>query len=385
MADVELTTVAQEAAIDPAADKFPYIDVSLTPDATRYATVDNMLAAVDASTTEALTGTSAAKAVTPDALAALWEQGSDIASAGTISVGEGGYHHVTGTTTITDIDFATDKAGRKVWLKFNGILTLTHHATTLILPTGANIVTAAGDIACFISEGSDNVRCVSYTRASGAALAGSGSMAIGGAVTSGTDKSVLFIDASGNLAQDNTNFKFTDGSNLLELDNGVLKVGGSMFVAQGSIGGVKLLDVANTVFGVKVFQYSNGEVPFQIQQTAAPTVNAFQIVASDGTTVHSGANKDGIVFGRSGAAVASAAAIVPTGNVFHVTGTTTITSITATDIKAGTILTIIFDGILTFTDGSNLKLAGNFVTSADDTITLAFDGTNFYERCRSVN
>lgn len=174
MADVELTTVAQEAAIDPAADKFPYIDVSLTPDATRYATVDNMLAAVDASTTEVLTGTSAAKAVTPDALAALWEQGSDIASAGTISVGEGGYHHVTGTTTITDIDFATDKAGRKVWLEFDGILTLTHHATTLKLPTGANIVTAAGDVACFVSQGSDNVKCVSYNRASGAALAGSG-------------------------------------------------------------------------------------------------------------------------------------------------------------------------------------------------------------------
>ena len=128
-----------------------------------------------ASTTEVLTGTETAKGVTPDSLAAIWEQGADIASAGTISVGEGGYFNVTGTTTITDIDFATDKAGRKVWLKFAGILTLTHHATTLILPTGANIVTAAGDIACFISEGTDNVRCISYTRASGAALVGGSS------------------------------------------------------------------------------------------------------------------------------------------------------------------------------------------------------------------
>ena len=41
--------------------------------------------------------------------------------------------------------------------------------------------------------------------------------------------------------------------------------------------------------------------------------------------------------------------------------------------------------VLTFTDGSNLKLAGNFVTTADDTITLAYDGTNWYEICRSVN
>jgi hypothetical protein len=130
--------------------------------------------ATTASTTEALTGTDPTKVVTPDALAALWEQGSDVASAGTISLGEGGYFNITGTTTITDIDFATDKAGRHAWVKFAGALTLTHNSSTLILPTGANITTAAGDTACFISEGADVVRCVSYQRASGAALAGGG-------------------------------------------------------------------------------------------------------------------------------------------------------------------------------------------------------------------
>ncbi len=86
-----------------------------------------------------------------------------------------------------------------------------------------------------------------------------------------------------------------------------------------------------------------------------------------------------------GGNVASAAAITPTGNVFHVTGTTTITSITATNVTAGTCLTIIFDGALTFTDGSNLKLAGNFVTTADDTISLCYDGTSFFETARSQN
>lgn len=86
-----------------------------------------------------------------------------------------------------------------------------------------------------------------------------------------------------------------------------------------------------------------------------------------------------------GAAVASATAIIPSGNVFHVTGVTNITSITSTSVPEGTRITIIFDGILTFTDGNNLKLAGNFVTSADDTISLVFDGTNFYETGRSVN
>lgn len=124
-----------------------------------------------ATTTELLTGTEAVKVVTPDVMAALWEKGTDIASASTISVGEGGYFNVTGTTTITDIDFATDKSGRRIWVKFDGSLTLTHSAT-LILPTGANITTAASDTAEFVSEGSDIVRCVSYQRANGTALVG---------------------------------------------------------------------------------------------------------------------------------------------------------------------------------------------------------------------
>jgi hypothetical protein len=86
-----------------------------------------------------------------------------------------------------------------------------------------------------------------------------------------------------------------------------------------------------------------------------------------------------------GANVASTATIVPTGNIFHVTGTTNITSVSGTGITSGTTITIIFDGVLTFTDGSNLKLAGNFTTAADATITLVYDGTNWYETARSTN
>lgn len=123
-----------------------------------------------ASTTEVLTGTNITKAVTPDALAALWEKGSDVASAGTISLGEGGFFHVTGTTTITDIDFATAKDGRIAFVVFDGILTLTHNATTLKLPGNANITTAAGDRAIFVQDSSDNVICISYVRADGSPL-----------------------------------------------------------------------------------------------------------------------------------------------------------------------------------------------------------------------
>lgn len=148
-----------------------------------------------ADATDVLTGTDNTKLATPDAIAALWEQGANIASAGTIAIGEGGYFHVTGVTTITDIDPTTDKAGRAFVLVFDGILTLTHNASTLILPTGANIVTAAGDVAVFRSEGSDAVRCVSYQRASGAPLTGGGG---GGTVIPGGGWTQLTVSGTKN-------------------------------------------------------------------------------------------------------------------------------------------------------------------------------------------
>lgn len=251
---VELTTTPTETTLDLASDKAWFNDVSETPDAVNQAL--------------------------------LWRfsqaNAADIASAATLNfdTSTGDLVDVTGTTTVTAITLAE---GRKMAVRFTGILILTNGAS-LVLPTAANITTAAGDYAIFRGYSGGVVRCAVYQRASGAALAGSGSMAIGGAVSGGTDKSVLFVDASGNLAQDNTNFKFTDASNILELDNGVLKVGGSMTVSQGSIGGVKLLDVANTVFGTRVFQYSNGEVPLSIMQTATPTANAFELLPEGSST-----------------------------------------------------------------------------------------------------
>lgn len=82
--------------------------------------------------------------------------------------------------------------------------------------------------------------------------------------------------------------------------------------------------------------------------------------------------------------VASAGTITIPGDADFVTisGTTNITSVTASYI--GREVTLLFSGILTFTDGSNLKLAGNFVTTADDTITLKCDGTNWWEMSRAV-
>lgn len=93
-----------------------------------------------------------------------------IASATTTDLGTKttNYLEITGTTTITGLGTPTNKLEYTV--RFAGILTLTHNATSLILPGGANITTAAGDVAKFKHEGSGNWRCVSYQKASGAAV-----------------------------------------------------------------------------------------------------------------------------------------------------------------------------------------------------------------------
>jgi hypothetical protein len=84
-------------------------------------------------------------------------------------------------------------------------------------------------------------------------------------------------------------------------------------------------------------------------------------------------------------AASAAALTLPVGpRFFNITGTTNITSIVTAGLLPG-IYVLQFADVLTFTDGNNLLLSSNFVTSANDTITLLFDGTNFREVARSVN
>jgi hypothetical protein len=85
--------------------------------------------------------------------------------------------------------------------------------------------------------------------------------------------------------------------------------------------------------------------------------------------------------------VASAATITaPQDNdIILVTGTTNINTITATG-QIGRTITLVFDNVLTVNDGTgNLALAGNFTTSADDTLMLTCNGTTWYEVSRSAN
>ncbi len=89
-----------------------------------------------------------------------------------------------------------------------------------------------------------------------------------------------------------------------------------------------------------------------------------------------------------GSDISSAAtiAIPASGDVFIVSGTTTITAVNTCDASsAGRRVSLLFSGALTFTDGGNLKLAGDFVTTADDSITIACNASDWVELSRSVN
>lgn len=43
------------------------------------------------------------------------------------------------------------------------------------------------------------------------------------------------------------------------------------------------------------------------------------------------------------------------------------------------------DSTASFTDGGNMKLSANGPNTADDTIVMQYDGTSWFELCRSVN
>lgn len=97
-----------------------------------------------------------------------------VASAGTTDLGLSGSHNifVTGTTTITSFGSSALTAYPNYKVRFNGVLTLTHNGTSLLLPGSANITTASLDSLEAQYLGSGNWIVTSYTKFSGAAIAG---------------------------------------------------------------------------------------------------------------------------------------------------------------------------------------------------------------------
>jgi hypothetical protein len=81
----------------------------------------------------------------------------------------GAYLTVTGTVAITGLG-SNCQVGQLKIVTFSGALQLTYNGTSLILPTGGNITTSAGDVGFFVYLGSGNWKLALYQAASGAPL-----------------------------------------------------------------------------------------------------------------------------------------------------------------------------------------------------------------------
>jgi hypothetical protein len=81
----------------------------------------------------------------------------------------GSYLSITGTASIAS--FGTNCwVGQIKIVTFTGVATLTYNSGSMILPTAANITTAAGDVAIAVYLGSGNWKVIAYLPASGAPL-----------------------------------------------------------------------------------------------------------------------------------------------------------------------------------------------------------------------
>jgi len=131
----------------------------------------------------------------------LFSQGTpqNLASAATTDIGAQNtvLLNITGMTSITS--FGTNYNGPR-YLRFDGVLTLTHNATTLILPGGANITTAAGDSAIVVPNGTpaNGWRVVGYQRNSGSLFASGAGQTTAALTDAGLRGATLRLSDTGN-------------------------------------------------------------------------------------------------------------------------------------------------------------------------------------------
>lgn len=142
--------------------------------------------------------------------------------------------------------------------------------------------------------------------------------------------------------------------------------------------------IVNVNSAENAYQLSSFKTLLELITSGGLTFNT-TLTLAQATAVNAALTMGSIFKFKKGADVASAGtmALGDDGNYFDITGTTNITSITAK--TAGTLAILQFDGVLTVTDGGNLKIRGDFTTAAESMILLICDGTDWYEVSRSID
>ncbi len=211
------------------------------------------------------TGLTATGALTMDADLKL-KQGADVASAAALPVDvDGNAFDVTGTATITSLN--SKGIGTHITLQFDGALTLTHHATDLILPGGANITTAAGDIAGFYEYATGDWRCLSYSRADGMAVVPADIVLSSPVATTSGTSVTLTSAVPANARQVDLLF---DGVSTSGTSNIIVQIGDSGgFHTSGYVGSAGVLQHAGSI-------------------TISPTTAGFGVFVSSATDAYTG-------------------------------------------------------------------------------------------------
>jgi hypothetical protein len=146
-------------------------------------------------------------------------------------------------------------------------------------------------------------------------------------------------------------------------------------------------NVTNCVIAGNTGRLGNKGIQLDVNATANTVTNNDFTGCTTPTVPGTGA---GNVFSgnRGGAVTTVASASTVTlpgseGDVYKISGTTTIDTITA---SSGRQITLVFTSTAGLSDGvGNLRLSAAFTGTADDAVSLVCDGTNWFERARSVN
>lgn len=205
-------------------------------------------------------------------------------------------------------------------------------------------------------------------------------------------------DTGGGLLTGNTNFVYNDAINCLGIGNqnpvytvdisGSLRVSNTVILTSQTASRALFTSSTSSVTTNAII--GTGNVVMSISPTLTGTISAAAMTMT-GTLTMSSAR----TLWAKGADVASANDItLGNGNHFQITGTTQINRITTTSWQAGSIVTFKFTSTPTLkhqgaaNSGAlarvNLAGAVDFVATANDTITLLYDGTDWFELARAV-
>lgn len=195
---------------------------------------------------------------------------ASVASASTVNLGATSSLNVlvTGTTAITSLGTVAN-AYRRV--RFSDVLTLTHNATSLVLPGGANITTAAGDIAEFMSDAGGNWRCVNYQYATGGGTGVAGVTQYGVSGGASDEATAMQAAISGAAAS----------GLVLDLEGLTIRIDSSITLPSNAIIQNGAIDFRNAATGDTVFETGGSDGAFQSIGSLSRGASTINVV--DGT------------------------------------------------------------------------------------------------------